>query len=649
MHTGLEEAKQGFDRMARYFAERAAGGVSLMVTGGVAPNRQGWVSPFSIRMTHSGHAKKHRLITSAVHNEGGRICMQILHTGRYGYHPLAVAPSAIKAPINRFKPKALSTRGVKGTIADFVRAAKLARDAGYDGVEVMGSEGYLINQFLVTPTNKRTDEWGGDYTNRMRFPVEIVRQIRAALGNDFVIIYRLSMLDLVPGGSSWEEVVQLAHAIEAAGATCINTGIGWHEARVPTIATSVPRAGFAWVTERMMGEVNIPLITTNRINTPEQAEQVLANGSADMVSMARPFLADPEFVSKAQKSLPESINTCIGCNQACLDHIFERKVASCLVNPAACHEEERELRKAAVSLKVAVVGGGPAGMSAAVSAATCGHNVVLFERGPELGGQFNYAKVVPGKEEFYETLRYFKYMLDSLKVTVRLNSNFHPDEDASEAFDHVILASGVKPRPATLPGAELPHVATYAEILSGEKKAGDRVAIVGAGGIGFDVAEFLLYKEHDAPNVEGYLSQWGVDQTLSRRGGLLEKANHIPSDRSIILMQRSAGKPGAGLGKTTGWIHRATLKKAGVRMLASVEYQAIKEDGVHISINGVPEVLPVDTVVICAGQLPENELAVSLAAKGIAHTIVGGAKRAAGLDAKRAIEEGLMAAKSLEL
>lgn len=649
MHTGLEEDKGGFHKMARYFAERAEGGVAMMVTGGVSPNREGWLSPFAIRMTHRGHVRQHQKVTGAVHESGGRICMQILHAGRYGYHPLSVAPSAIKAPITPFKPRALSGAGVKRTIRHYVRAAQLAQQSGYDGVEVMGSEGYLINEFLVSATNHRKDQWGGTYENRMRFPIEIVKQIRAAVGPEFVIIYRLSMLDLVPGGSSWEEIVELAKRIEEAGASVINTGIGWHEARVPTIATMVPRGGFAWVTAKMMGEVNIPLIATNRINTPDKAEAVLADGMADMVSMARPFLADPDFVNKAKDKQPERINTCIACNQACLDHIFKRKTASCLVNPRACHETEKVIALTAAPKKVAVVGGGAAGMSAAMYAAQAGHKVSLFERSKSLGGQFNLARVIPGKEEFHETMRYFSQMLEELNVDIRLNTTAEAKGLKSEEFDHVVLATGVTPRKLDLPGAELPHVVAYDALLNGEVEAGERVAIIGAGGIGFDVAEYLLHSSEAPRPVDEFLDLWNVDALLEHRGGLKGKPKPHPPKRQITLLQRKEGKLGAGLGKTTGWIHRASLKMHKVSMLSGVSYKAIVPEGLEIERQGKTEVVTADTVVVCAGQLSVNGLAAELGAAGLKFDVIGGAKKAGELDAKRAISEGFWAASQLDV
>ncbi|MBK8562083.1 MAG: NADPH-dependent 2,4-dienoyl-CoA reductase [Saprospiraceae bacterium] len=647
MHTGLEETKNGFERMATYFAERARGGVGLIVTGGIAPNRQGWVAPFAARMANGSHVAEHQQVTKAVHAEGGKICMQILHAGRYGYHPLAVAPSAIQSPISPFKPWALTGWGVRRTISDFVRCAKLAQDAGYDGVEIMGSEGYLINEFIVSKTNKRTDEWGGSFENRIRFPLEIVRQVRQAVGPNFIIIYRLSMLDLVDDGSTWEEVELLAQQIEKAGATIINTGIGWHEARVPTIATMVPRAGFAWVTKRLMGKVGIPLITTNRINMPEVAEQVLAEGCADMVSMARPFLADPDFMKKAKEGRRDEINTCIACNQACLDHTFSRKTASCLVNPRACHETLLPVLRSNAKKKIAVVGAGPAGLAAATTAAGRGHEVHLFEAGPEIGGQFNLAKRIPGKEEFYETLRYFAKQLEVTGVKLHLNTHASMESLENQGFVEVVIASGVTGRKAGIEGENHPKVLSYSDCLLRKKTVGKSVAIIGAGGIGFDVAEFLAHHLTEAPLqsfnpsiLQSFQAEWGVDPTYAHRGAIA-KPHPEPPAREIWLLKRSEGKHGAGLGKTTGWIHRASLKMKNVKMLAKVEYVKVDDAGLHILHEGKPKLLPVDNVVICAGQNSVRDLYDALVAKGMAVTLIGGAKLAAEVDAKRAIEEGV--------
>ncbi|MCH2197990.1 MAG: NADPH-dependent 2,4-dienoyl-CoA reductase [Flavobacteriales bacterium] len=637
MHTGLEEEKNGFERMAAFYAERAAGGAALIVTGGVAPNRAGWVAPFGIRMSNRNHARKHRVITEAVHKEGGKICMQILHTGRYGYHPLNVAPSAIQAPINRFKPRALSKRGIRKTINDFARSAKLAQKAGYDGVEIMGSEGYLINQFIVTKTNKRTDKYGGSFENRIRLPLEIIRKTREAVGENFIIIYRLSMLDLVDDGSSWDEVVQLAKEVEKAGATIINTGIGWHEARVPTIATMVPRAGFAWVTKRLMGEVKIPLITTNRINMPQVAEDVLKDGCANMISMARPFLADPDLMIKSQEGRENEINTCIACNQACLDHIFQQKVASCLVNPRASFETEIVIKPTSNPKKVAVVGAGPAGLSAAVTAAERGHKVTLFEAREHIGGQFDLARRVPGKEEFDETVRYFNQMLKKHRVKLRLGE--FASAESLAPFEEVILASGVTPRKLKIEGADHHKVIGYTDLLNGSKEAGKKVAVIGAGGIGFDVSEFLLHDRYIS--TEDFMAQWGVDMNYAEGGGLKKAASHEPK-RQIYLLQRKTTKHGKGLGKTTGWIHRASLKKSGVKMIAGVSYDKVDDQGLHITVDGKSQVLDVDSVIVCAGQTSNVGILDSLADKNV--QVIGGAKLAAELDAKRAIKDGMLAA-----
>lgn len=635
MHTGLEESKNGFAKQAAYFAERAKGGVGLIVTGGVAPNRAGWATPFGSKLSTRSEAKQHRLITEAVHAEDGKICMQILHTGRYGYHPLCVAPSAIKSPISPFKPWKLSRGGIQRTINDFVQCAKLAQEAGYDGVEIMGSEGYLINQFIVTKTNHRTDEWGGSYENRIKFPIEIVRQTREAVGKNFIIIYRLSMLDLVEDGSSWEEVEQLAKAIEKAGATIINTGIGWHEARVPTIATMVPRGGFSWVTKRLMGKLAIPLITTNRINMPDVAEKILAEGHANMVSMARPFLADPEFPKKALEGRTDEINTCIACNQACLDHVFERKTASCLVNPRACKELSTIILPATEKKKIAVVGAGPAGLSASITLAQRGHEVHLFEGQSMIGGQFNIAKEIPGKEEFKETLRYYKKQMELHKVQIHLNSFFLKEHATN--FDEVVISTGVKGRTLLIEGIDDSKVLTYTDVVMHKKTVGKKVAIIGAGGIGFDVAEFLTNEENIT--IPAFMEEWGVDMSYSVRGAL-QKNHATTSPREVYLLQRSKGKLGEGLGKTTGWIHRTALKMKKVKMLSEVTYEKIDDKGFHITIAGVPQILQVDNIIVCAGQVANNQLYHEIKANNNHVHLIGGALEAGDLDAKRAIEQG---------
>ncbi|HRE13699.1 MAG TPA: NADPH-dependent 2,4-dienoyl-CoA reductase [Usitatibacteraceae bacterium] len=650
MHTGLEDRAKHFPRLAAYFAERARGGTGLIVTGGFAPNIEGWLTPFGSMLASSSAARAHRPLAQAVHDEGGKIALQILHAGRYGYSPLAVAPSAVKSPISPFKPRELSAAGVERQVRAFVRCAALAREAGYDGVEVMGSEGYFINQFLAARTNRREDAWGGDYSNRMRLPVEIVSRVREKVGPDFIVIYRLSMLDLVPGGSTWEEVVTLAKAIEKAGATIINTGIGWHEARIPTIATSVPRGAFAWVTKKLKGEVSIPLCTTNRINDPAVAEAILAEGSADMVSMARPLLADPDFVAKAAAGRADEINTCIACNQACLDHVFEKKLASCLVNPRAARETEFVIAKAASKRRIAVVGAGPAGLAAATVAAERGHEVDLYDAAQEIGGQFNWAKRIPGKEEFHETIRYFRRRLEVTGVRVHLGRRVGA-EDLS-GHDVVVLATGVVPRDPRIPGADDPRVLSYLEVLRDGKAVGRRVAVVGAGGIGFDIAEFLVHEGH-SPSLDlaAWRREWGVGDPADFRGGVEGvKPEPSPPARQVTILQRKKTRPGAGLGKTTGWIHRQALKMKGVDMLAGVNYEGVVPAGLAISFGEKREkamVLEVDTIVLCAGQEPLRDLEAPLKAAGREVHLIGGASLAAELDAKRAIEEGTRLAAAL--
>lgn len=655
MHTGLEEEKDGLRQLAAYFAARARGGVGLMVTGGIAPNRRGWLAPFGAKLTTAAEAAKHRRVTSAVHDEDGKICMQILHAGRYGVHPMSVAPSPIRAIISPFKPWEMSPRLIKETIRDFGNCAALAREAGYDGVEIMGSEGYLINQFIAPRTNKRQDEWGGSFENRIRFPLAIMRAVRERAGKDFIVIFRVSMLDLVEEGSTWEEVEALALAIEQAGATIINTGIGWHEARIPTIATLVPRGAYAWVTKRLMGKLSIPLITTNRINTPEKAEALLRDGYADMVSMARPLLADPDFLIKAQTGRAHEINTCIGCNQACLDHVFQNKPTSCLVNPRACKELTLpplgQAPLAAKQSKIAVVGAGPAGLSAATELAALGHDVHLFEASDKIGGQFNVAKRIPGKEEFYETLRYFGNLIQKTGVQLHLNTRVEADFLVRENFSQVVLATGIVPRTPRIPGIEHPKVVSYLDVLLGHKPVGKQVAIIGAGGIGFDVAAFLTHQSHAAveegvPVLDGTAAQmdyqraWGIDATYQQRGGLAP-AQVESTGRKVWILQRSKGKPGERLGKTTGWAHRLALKARQVDMWSEVEYVRIDDEGLHLNIKGNPVLLPVDNVVICAGQEPLRALYEPLQAAGIPVHLIGGAKEAGELDAKRAIEEGM--------
>ena len=654
MHTGLEESANGFAKLAAFYAARARGGVGLIVTGGIAPNLVGRLEPRASQLSFGWQVAKHRQVTSAVHAAGGRIAMQILHAGRYAYHPLSVAPSAIRSPITPFKPRALTRWGIERTLAAYARCAKLAQRAGYDGVEIMGSEGYLINQFVAQRTNHRDDDWGGAFDNRIRFAVETVRRTREAVGPKFIIIYRLSMLDLVDGGSTWDEVVALARAIERAGATLINTGVGWHEARIPTIATMVPRGAFTWVTARLRGDVDIPLITTNRINDPAVAESILARGDADMVSMARPFLADAEFVAKAATGRADEINTCIGCNQACLDQIFERQTATCLVNPYACRETELVFTPAAARRKVAVVGAGPAGMACALTAAERGHDVSLFDAAAEIGGQFNLARRIPGKEEFAETLRYFRVRLKQAGVRLRLDHRAVAQD--LEGYDEVILASGVLPRTPAIPGIEHAKVASYVDVVEGRRQPGRRVAIVGAGGIGFDVAELLTAGAPadghlsdggaDDPAIAAFRDEWGIDAGYGARGGLKPAHEPLPP-RQVWLLQRKQSKVGAGLAKTTGWIRRTLLKRRGVVMIAGVEYDRIDDAGLHFRVDGEPQSLDVDTIVICAGQEPRRDLVGALEAMGIRPRLIGGADVAVELDAKRAIDQGTRVALAL--
>ncbi|MBT6100398.1 NADPH-dependent 2,4-dienoyl-CoA reductase [Oceanospirillaceae bacterium] len=642
MHTGLEEAKNGFERLAAYYAERARGGVGLIVTGGISPNQQGLTFSGAAALDKADKVAQHRLVTDAVHQAGSKICMQILHTGRYAYSPNAIAPSAIKAPINAFIPKAVSSEEIEQQIEDFAYSAKLAQQAGYDGVEVMGSEGYFLNQFIVTRTNQRDDKWGGSYDNRTRLAIEVVKRVRAAVGEKFIIIYRLSMLDLVPEGSNLSEVIQLGKAIEQAGASIINTGIGWHEARIPTIATKVPRAAFTWVTHAVRKHLTVPVITSNRINTPAVAERVLANGDADLISMARPFLADPEFVNKAAANQAERINTCIGCNQACLDHVFNGKTSSCLVNPRACEETRIIIAPTQAIKTIAIVGAGPAGLACAVTAAERGHKVTLYDAASEIGGQFNIAKRIPGKEEFSETLRYFEVRLAELNVEVKLNTSLTTQALNQMQVDELVLATGVSPRQLALPGHNHAKVLNYLEVIKGVN-VGPKVAIIGAGGIGFDVAEFLTHGTHEpSTNVTQFMSQWGIDMTMQARGGVAEIPQNIEaSPREIYLLQRKTSKVGAGLGKTTGWVHRTGLQQKKVNMLAGCEYQAIDDQGLHLTVGGEAQVLDVDHIIVCAGQDPNQSLSQGLERP---YHLIGGAQKASQLDAKRAIRQGTLLA-----
>lgn len=642
MHTGLEEKRDGFHKLAAFYSLRAKSGVGLIVTGGFSPNFRGRLHPFSAEFSTHRHVRKHRNITTAVHQHGGKIALQLLHAGRYAMSPFAVSASAIRSPISTFTPSKMSQRQINNTINDFAHSAELAREAGYDGIELMGSEGYLINQFICQRSNQRCDDWGGSYDNRIRFAVEIVRAVRARVGRDFIIIFRLSMLDLVEEGSTYNEVVQLAIELEAAGVTILNTGIGWHEARIPTIATQVPRAAFAWVTEKIKQQVSIPIVTCNRINTPQVAENILAQGQADMVSMARPFLADPEFVLKAEQNRADDINTCIGCNQACLDHVFVGKRASCLVNPQACYETELVLTAVATARKVAVIGGGPAGMACAVAAAERGFNVDLFEKNDHVGGQFNLAMQIPGKEEFKETIRYFTRQLDQTGVKVWLGVEANIDQ--LRDYDEVVIATGVQPKIPPIRGIEHSKVIDYQTLISQQITLGKKVAIIGAGGIGVDVATMLT--EPEEGDLDSWLREWNIDKSLRHRGGLLPTDDYI-SPRQVWLMQRGQGKVGKGPGRTTGWIHRRTLEKRGVKLWSGVQYQAIDDEGLHILVNGQTHTLDVDNIVICTGQTSVDNLSQQLTALGVSVHVIGGAEDAGEVDAKRVIRQGVELASKL--
>ncbi|RYV01575.1 NADPH-dependent 2,4-dienoyl-CoA reductase [Shewanella sp. OPT22] len=641
MHTGLEEEKDGFSKLAQFYKERAEGGVGLIVTGGISPNFRGRLAPNASQLSYSWQVKKHKLVTDAVHSAGGKICMQILHAGRYGYHPLAVGPSKVKSPISPFTPSPLSSRQIHKTIKHYGRAAKLAQQAGYDGVELMGSEGYLINQFICNRTNKRNDQWGGSLENRCRLAVDVVNTVREQVGTDFIIIFRLSMLDLVENGSTWDEVVQLAKWLESAGVSIINTGIGWHEARIPTIATSVPRAAFSWVTEKMKQEVSVPLIATNRINTPEIAENIIASGQADMVSMARPFLADSHFVQKAENNEAQLINTCIGCNQACLDHTFKLKRATCLVNPRACYETELNITLTTNQKKLAVIGAGPAGIAFAMSAKQRGHEVVLFEQKSEIGGQFNLARKIPGKEEFNETIRYFHEMIKKLNIELKLNTQFEPKMVKENGFDEVILSSGVVPRQLTIDGIDHNKVSDYQQVLNGEVELGESIAIIGAGGIGFDVAHFIAENDSITLDQNKWLDNWGIDKNYKNAGGLDDNEPVHQRDKKIYLMQRKTSKMGKGLGKTTGWIHRSVLKQHGVINMSGVNYEKVDDQGLHIKVGDKSEILAVDNVVVCAGQESNRKLLDALQATAVPVHMIGGVDIAAEVDAKRAIRQGV--------
>lgn len=646
MHTGLEEAENGHERMAAYFGERAKGGVGLIVTGGIGPNSEGSTHPVTKLLVSDQDVEKHKKITDAVHAHDGKICMQILHTGRYAYSPNLVAPSAIKAPINPFVPKALTEEEILKQIDDFVFTSVQAQKAGYDGVEIMGSEGYFLNQFIASRTNQRDDQWGGSYENRIRLPIEVVRRVREAVGEHFIIIFRLSMLDLVEGGSTAEEVIQLGKAIEKAGATIINTGIGWHEAQIPTIATKVPRAAFTWVTARFKKELSVPVITSNRINTPEVAEQVLARDDADMVSMARPFLADAEFVNKAKQGRADEINTCIGCNQACLDHVFQGQMTSCLVNPRACHETELIIEPTKSPKNIAVIGAGPAGLAAATTAASRGHKVTLFDGANEIGGQFNIAKQIPGKEEFHETLRYFNRQLELNNVTVKLNSHMSAQQLNEADFDEVIIATGISPRQPEIEGIDHPSVLNYIDVIADKKPVGKKVAIIGAGGIGFDTAEYITHSgESTSQNIPAFMREWGIDMTFNSRSGIEGVTpKPEPSPREVYLLQRKVSKVGSGLGKTTGWIHRAGLAMKNVRMMPSCDYQRIDDEGLHLKVGDEAMLLDVDTIIVCAGQEPLREIVEGLE---VPYHLIGGADVAAELDAKGAINQGTRLAAAL--